>query len=291
MKKNIKWLIIFLLPTLALFVLVFVASLVRLVHTSFFDWTLGYDMEFSGFANYFQLFKTRDFLAAAKNTLIWVVLQSTVHVFIGLLVALILFKKQFYWKFIRTVYMFPNIICSAALGMLYLCILNPEFGGVNRLVRSLGFTDFAQNWFMDFRTAFLSVTMTWLPYAAVVTILILAEIAAIEESVIESAKIDGASDLKINLYIIIPMLRNVLATCVIMAATSMLQKMDVLYMTTQGGPGNHTLNMAYYIYRTALVDNNFGLANAAGTVMVLFGIVLVMILSRVFRIGTSNISG
>jgi raffinose/stachyose/melibiose transport system permease protein len=197
--------------------------------------------------------------------------------------------KEFYWKFARTVYMIPNIISGAAVGMLFLCILNPDFGAVNNIVRLLGNKDFSLNWFMDYSTSFFSVTMTWLPYAAVVSILVLAEIAAIPESLYESARIDGANEIQINMHIVIPMLRNIIGTCVILAATSMLQKLDIILMTTSGGPGNLTMNLPYYIYRTALIDNNFGYSNTIGVFLVVFGIVLVLFFQKLFKIGNSHV--
>lgn len=277
------------MPTVALFIIVYAVSLVILFGTSFTEWSAGRKPVFTGLANYIQLFTDdSDFRKSALNTGVWVVLQSTIHVATGTIFAIILSMKEFYWKFARTVYMFPNIISGAAVGMLFLCMLNPEFGAVNSIARLFGNADYAQNWFMDYATAFFSVTMTWLPYAAVVTILILAEIAAIPESLFESARIDGASNLKINLYIIIPMLRNIIGTCVILAGTSMLQKMDIILMTTGGGPGNETMNLPIYIYKTALMDNNFGYSNSVGVFLIGFGLIFVLLCRNLFRIGSSQ---
>lgn len=288
-RKNRGYITLFLLPTVALFIIVYAVSLVILFGTSFTEWSAGRSPVFTGLANYIKLFTDdADFRQSALNTGIWVVLQSTVHVVIGTLFAVILSMKEFYWKFARTVYMFPNIISGAAVGMLFLCMLNPEFGAVNSIVRLFGNADYSQNWFMDYATAFLSVTMTWLPYAAVVTILILAEIAAIPESLFESARIDGASNFKINLYIIIPMLRNIIGTCVILSGTSMLQKMDIILMTTGGGPGNATMNLPIYIYKTALMDNNFGYSNSVGVFLIGFGLIFVLLCRNLFRIGSSE---
>lgn len=277
------------MPTVALFIIVYAVSLVILFGTSFTEWSAGRKPVFTGLANYIQLFTDdSDFRKSALNTGVWVVLQSTIHVATGTIFAIILSMKEFYWKFARTVYMFPNIISGAAVGMLFLCMLNPEFGAVNSIARLFGNADYAQNWFMDYATAFFSVTMTLLPYAAVVTILILAEIAAIPESLFESARIDGASNLKINLYIIIPMLRNIIGTCVILAGTSMLQKMDIILMTTGGGPGNETMNLPIYIYKTALMDNNFGYSNSVGVFLIGFGLIFVLLCRNLFRIGSSQ---
>ncbi len=289
MVKKKGYIALFLTPTIILFLIVYAISIVILFGTSFTEWTTGTKPVFIGLSNYIKMFTDDlDFTQSLINTVIWIVLQSTVHVCIGVLFAIILNMKEFYWKFARTVFMVPNIISGAAVGMLFLCILNPEFGAVNSIMRLLGFKDFAQNWFMDYSTSFFSVTMTWLPYAAVVTLLVLAEIAAIPEGIFESARIDGASEFKINLYIVLPLLRNIIGTCVILSGTSMLQKLDIIMMTTGGGPGNQTMNLPMYIYKTALMDNNFGYSNTIGTFLVLFGIVLVVLYRKLFKIGSSE---
>ncbi|AEY65327.1 sugar ABC transporter permease [Clostridium sp. BNL1100] len=290
MTKNKGYIALFLIPTLILFLIVYAVSIVILFGTSFTEWSTGRNPIFIGLGNYIKMFTDdSDFRQSFINTIIWIVLQSTVHVCIGVVFAIILNMKEFYWKFARTVFMIPNIISGAAVGMLFLCILNPEFGAVNSIIRLLGLEDFSQNWFMDYKTSFFSVTMTWLPYAAIVTILVLAEIAAIPDGLFEAARIDGASEIKINLYVVLPLLRNIIGTCVILSGTSMLQKLDIIVMTTGGGPGNQTMNLPMYIYKTALMDNNFGYSNTIGTFLVAFGIVLVLIYRKIFKIGSSDV--
>lgn len=288
--KNKKWIVIFMLPTVFLFLLMYAYSMMILFGSSFTDWTLGFKTSFIGLNNYIDLLtNNEDFIRSTINTIIWIGLQSTIHITIGVVFALILARKEFYWKFARTVYMIPNIISSAALGMLYLCFLNPDFGALNSIVRLFGNKDFAQNWLMDSNTSFIAVTMMWLPYAAVVTIMVLAELAAIPESIFESAKVDGASEFKINLHITLPMLKNIIGTCAILAGTSMLQRLDMILMTTGGGPGNRTMNLPIFIYQNALKDNNFGLANAAGVFLIIIGIATVFVISKVARLGKSTI--
>lgn len=290
MKKNRLWIGIFLAPALILFLAVFGASLVILVSTSFTEWSIGKPMVFTGIDNYVKLITSdKAFRQAFVNTLIWILLQSTVHVAIGVLVALILSRKRFYWKFVRTVYMIPNIISSAALGMMFLILFNAQFGAVNKFIQALGFTDFSKNWFYESNSSFWTVTIIWLPYAATITILVLAEIAAIDTSLFEAARVDGANELQVNLYITLPMLRSIIGTSAILGGTSMLQKLDVLMMTTQGGPLNRTLNLPLYIYQTALTDNNFSLANTAGVYLILIGLVTVLVLNKAFRLGHSDL--
>ncbi len=289
MKNNKVGITLFLIPAVLLFLVVFGVSLVMLFGTSFTNWSIGSQISFVGLKNYIDLFQDKDFVRALGNTLIWIVLQSTVHVLIGVLVALILARQKFYWKFVRTVYMIPNIISSAALGMMFTILLNPQFGAVNKLIASLGFENFDQNWFVDKNTAFWSVTAIWLPYAATITILVLAEISAIDTSIYEAAQVDGATELQINFFITIPMLRNIIGTAAVLGATSMLQKLDVLMMTTRGGPLNYTLNLPLYIYNTALTNNDFARANTAGVYLILLGLITVLFLNKVFRMGKADV--
>lgn len=288
MKARKSILTLFVLPASILFLFIFGQSLVVLFGTSFTQWAIGTKPVFIGFGNYISLLGDADFKRAFLNTVIWILLQSTVHVLIGLLVALILARQKFYWKFIRTVYMLPNIVSAAAVGIMFTILLNPQFGIVNELIRHMGFTDFNQNWFMDKDTAFWAVTIIWLPYAATVTILTLAEINAIDPAIMEAAKVDGANEWQINTRVILPMLRNIIGTGVMLAATSMLQKIDTLMMTTQGGPLNYTLNMPLYIYQTALTNNDFGRANAAGVYLIILGFITVILINRIFRLGKSD---
>ncbi|MCK9190547.1 MAG: sugar ABC transporter permease [Sphaerochaetaceae bacterium] len=285
MKQNKTVQYLFLVPGLILFALIFGFSIILLVSTSLTDWTIGSDRVFVGLKNYINLMHETSFLSSLKNTIIWIVLQSTVHVAIGTSVALILMRKKFYWKFVRTVYMIPNIVSAAAVGMMFSIILNPEFGAVNNFLKIFLGHDFSQNWFMDKSTAFGSVTFTWLPYAATITILVLAEISAIDSSIYEAAKLDGVTGFQEVIYITLPLLKNIIGTCAILGGTSMLQKLDIIMMTTQGGPRDTTMNLPYYIYKTALTNNDFGMANASGVYLIILGSITVFAINKLFHIG------
>ncbi|BES63644.1 sugar ABC transporter permease [Gottschalkiaceae bacterium SANA] len=284
MRKKNKWISIFLLPGVSIFIFVFMLSILMLVGTSFANWTIGSKITFAGFSNYSTLF-TEDpaFIKSMMNTGIWIALQATIHIAIGVLLALLLAKQKWYTSFVRTAFFIPNIISSAALGMLFLSILNPQFGLVNNVMTKLLGEPFVQNWFMDPKTSFFSVTMTWLPYAGLVTILVMAEMASIPKEVYEAASIDGATSMQTDLFVVLPMMKNIIGTATILAATSMLQKLDIIMMTTGGGPGVRTMNMPMYLYRTALTDNNYGLANAQGVILIFLGLLTLITIRKIFK--------
>lgn len=283
---NIKkrWLVLFLLPATAVFILVYAIPVSMLTATSLTDWIVASTPHFNGIDNYIRLFHDPQFLSAIKNTLLWMLLQSTLHISIGVIAALILARKKFYWKFVRTVYMFPNIISSAAIGMLFVMLFNPSFGFVNQFLAAIGIEN-APNWFANSKTAFGAVTITWLPFAATVTILVMAEMTSIDGAILEAARVDGATEFQMDVYIVLPMMKNIIGTTAILGATSMLQKLDIILMTTNGGPGDLTLNMPLYVYKTAFTAKQFGLANASGVVMILMGLVAVGLINRIYGIG------
>lgn len=290
-KKKHFWITLFLLPTLLIFLLIYAIPLFTVIYTSFFKYRgFSGNMSFIGISNYINLFtKDSSFSKAMSNTIIWILLQAIIHVILGTLVALILSKKPFGWKFVRTAYMIPNIISASALGIIYLNVFNPKYGVVNSILRFLGSKSFAKNWFFDYDTAFLTVTLTWLPFAGLITILILAEIMSIPESIFEAAEIDGATNFQINIHIKLPLIRNIIGTSTIIAATSMLKEFELIFLTTKGGPGDLTLNLPLYLYKTALIENNFGYANAIGTILIFMGIITIVIINKLFKIGQSDV--
>ena len=289
MKKNSLWIFIFAAPTMLLYIMIFGAPLIMVFATSFCEYTGFIKPRFIGLENYLNLlFRDTNFRAAFVNTCVWILLQVFVHVSFGTIVALVLSRKPFGWKFVRTSFMMTNIIPTAAIGMMYIIMCNPEIGLINAIIHSVGFKDFNPNWFGDSAYAFYSATATWLLYAPFITIFIMSEIGTISPSVFESARVDGASNFKIDLYITLPMLKNIISTCVILAVSSMITEFDVIYMTTKGGPGTTTLNLPMYLYKTANLEMNYGMSNTIGVFQILFGITLVLLVGKIFSLGKSN---
>jgi raffinose/stachyose/melibiose transport system permease protein len=278
-----RWIVIFLVPGLLLFLLVYLVSIINVFGTSFTNWRIGGNISFAGLRNYQELIGSAVFLKALFNTIVWILLQSTIHVAIGIVFALLVARKRVYSKFCQTVFMLPNILSSAALGMLFYNIFNPTYGPVNKIIQFFGNKDFNINWYANAQSAFFAVTVAWLPFAAMIAILAAAELAAIPEDIFEAAIIDGASELQTIFRIKLPLLKNAIGTGTILAATSMLQKMDILIMTSNGGPGIQTMNLPLLIYNTAMQDTNFGLANACAVLLILMGLVSIGAINKIYR--------
>ena len=283
--KNKKiWIFLFTIPCMILFALVYAAPIITVFYTSLCDYTAFNSPAFQGIKNFITIFSDSDFICSIRNTLLWVVLQSTIHVGVGLAMALVLRRKPKGWKFARTAYMIPNIIPTAATGVMFTLLLNPMFGIVKPIMDFLGI-DYAMvpNLFGNSRYAFWTVTATWILYSGFNTIIFLAEMGAVSKDIYEAAAIDGATPWQADRYITLPLMRNVCGTCVTLASVAMVSQFDIIYMTTKGGPGTSTLNLPIYLYKAATLENNYGKANAVGVVQIIIGITLVILIKGLFR--------
>ena len=285
MRHKNWWIALFLAPTVFLFLLIYVLPLGAVFVTSLFDYRLTTaHAAFVGLDNYRSLLHTPSFRQALWNTLLWVLLQSTVHVGLGVLLAVILFRRPKGWRFLRTAYMVPSIISNAALGLIFLHLFNPKFGLVNGILNKLGLGALARNWLVDSDTAFPAVTLIWIFFAGYTTTLVLAEAESIDPSILEAAKLDGASDRQVDWFVLLPLLRRTIGVSMILSAAYMLQMFDILYLTTNGGPGRETTNLALLLYGIYQSENNYGYANTVGVCIVLLGLVFMTVIARALRI-------
>lgn len=285
LKSTKFWIVIFLLPTIILFLGFYAYSIITVISTGFIKWQLGEPMKFIGVNNFVRMFNDSSFQISLKNTLIWLVLHWGVLVGVSLLVALATIKQSRFSRITRIIYLIPKMMPISVIAFLYYFMLNPSIGLVNDFIRKVGFNNFNINWFIDSRTAFGAVTVTTIFYGGIFMLLISSEIAAIPLEVFEAAKVDGASEYQINIKIVLPLIKNIIGTCLILATVDCLKTFEVIYLTTSGGPGDLTMNLPVLIFRTAMTNSNYGYANAIGTITILIGSLSMLFITKVFRIG------
>ena len=287
-RRHFPAIYLFLLPTLILFALFYVIPIITVFFTSFTKWN-GFNAPQFSFDtivyNYKKLFSMSSFGKSLQNLGLWSLIAATLHVGIGALVAFILYQKPKGWKFVRGVYMIPNVISAAAWAMIYKFIFNNDFGLLNNAIRLMN-PSFNVNWFYQSPAAFWAVTFTWLFYAVIVCMVVLADLMAIPKELHEAAEIDGASSVQRTFLIALPLCRNSRGTSVIISVTSRIAMYEAIALTTRGGPGNDTANLALILVK-AINDYNYGLANATAMLMFTFGIVVMLVINRVFRMNES----
>lgn len=264
--------------------------------TSFCSWNyenftapefLGWEHVFD---NYIKLFLyDANFKMALINSLKWVSLMLLVQVPFTILVALTLSKKMRGWKFARNMFLIPNIISTAAIGLIFLNLYSPARGIVTELC-NLIWPGSDVSVLSNAKYAFWGITFTFILFGGSNCLLLLTQIFSIDPAIYESARIEGASDSQIDLYITLPLLRPMIGTISVMAANYGLLLYNEIALITSGGPDNTTYSLSYYIYKTSLGSTklNFARGNTAGVIQFILGIVIVCLINRAFRSDTSD---
>jgi raffinose/stachyose/melibiose transport system permease protein len=198
-------------------------------------------------------------------------------------VAIILSRRIRGWRVLRTIYFLPNIVSGAALALVYVTFYNPRYGLLNQALGAIGL-DSTRDWLYDVDTALPAIAATWVFTAGLVIVVVMAEIAAIPAEVHDAARIDGASRWQATRHITLPLLRNAIGVCVILVLLFTLAYFDGVYIMTGGGPANHTLTLSLYAFQE-YSNSNWGYANAVGVLLIAFGLLVIVAVRALFRIG------
>lgn len=286
--KRKGFILAFLAPTLIAFALFYLYPIVTVFVTSFckWDYTNITSPEFFGFAdmwnNYKYIFELYPyFWEALKNSSIWALLGVFVQIPIATMIAIALSRKVKGVKFVRNVYIIPNMISTAAMGMIFLQLYSPLYGVVNPVIR-LFKPDFTENILLLKGPAFIAMTCAYIFFTGTTTLMILGNIMAIPEDVREAAMLDGASGLRQDLYITVPMIKDTLRTVSILAATAGFLLYNEVYFLTKGAAG--TYSISYVIRELAITSTRtqFGRANAVAVIQILAGMLIIVFVNLLY---------
>ncbi|MCG8570414.1 MAG: sugar ABC transporter permease [Spirochaetes bacterium] len=282
-KTNKNWpgIILFLIPICLLYFTFFIYPICFVGYVSFMEWNGIKDMVFIGIDNYINLFTDENFLIGIRNNFIWALSQGFIQVGLALLIALILARKPRAWKFLRTTYFLPNVISQIAIAMMWMAIFNPEYGILNYFLNSLGLENWTHNWLGEIETALFSIIFHQVIYIGYFMIIILASAMSIPETLYEAAEIDGANTLQQEIHITLPLIRPMIITATTLAMAYGLRHFEATFLMTEGGPANSTNVMGIHLYQKwkAL---EFGQANATGTILIVLGALVIVLIQRIF---------
>jgi glucose/mannose transport system permease protein len=223
--------------------------------------------DFVGFSNYTDLFDNDRFHVALKNMAIFGVLFIGGSMVLGLLLAILLDQKIRAEGVLRTVYLYPMALSFIVTGTAWKWILNPGLG-IERVVQGLGFPDFTFDWLINPDRAIYTIVIAgvW-QSAGFVMALFLAGLRGIDDSILKAAQIDGASLPRIYWRIIIPSLRPVFFSTLMVLSHLAIKSFDLVMALTAGGPGFATDLPATFMYTMAFSRGQIGLGAASATIM------------------------
>ncbi|MDD3206506.1 MAG: sugar ABC transporter permease [Lachnospiraceae bacterium] len=287
-----RYIAVFVLPALLLFLVFGIAPLITTGVYSLFDYDGIGKMDFLGLNNYIKLFtEDRYFPRALKNSFVLAGASIFIQLPISLVLALILAKGVKGEKAFRTIYFIPVVISSMVIGQLWMKIFHSEYGLLNIFIRFLGMKDFEYSWLSNPSTAFIStvVPSIW-QYIGYHMLIFYAGIKSISTDYYEAARIDGATNWQTAIKITIPLLAPVLKTCMVFALTGSLRAFDLIYVMTNGGPNHASDVPGTLMYNNLFRKGLYGYGSAQAFFIVLECIILSFIISRIFKKAEDNAS-
>jgi len=240
------------------------------------DYRIGQAVKFIGIGNYSALIQDEQFWNGIKLTFILYITALILQLILGVGLGMLLHRVQLMRGLVRTVMVSPFMLPPVVIGMMSIVILDPGMGVANYLLKAanlptslfLASTDYV------IYTIVLIDTWQWTPFVALI---VLGGLQSLPTKIYEAAAIDGATGWREFFYITLPLLGPTILTAAVLRSVDLLRFFDVIYITTQGGPGYASSTLNIYAYRKAFEFTDIGYAAALMITLstIVFGVVLV----------------
>ena len=264
------------IPMVLTALFVFVGGTCWTILYSFTNSKLLPRLQFVGIDQYKRLWSTSKWLVAIENLLFYGLCALAFSLLIGFLLAALLDRKIRFESAFRTIFLYPFALSFVVTGLVWQWLLNPDFG-VQKVVRELGWTSFNFDplYNPDIVIYGILIAALW-QQTGLVMCLMLAGLRGVDEEIWRAARIDGIPIWKTYVFIIIPMLRPVFITALVIIASGIVRVYDLVVAQTSGGPGIASEVPAKFVYDTMFLGQNLGQGFAASTMMLLTVMIVVV---------------
>jgi len=257
------------IPMILTVLVIFVGGTAWTILYSFTSSKLLPRLSFVGLDQYERLWDAPRWVIAVNNLAIYGVLSLIFSMVIGFLLAALMDQKIRFEDTFRTIFLYPFALSFIVTGLVWQWILNPDFG-VQGMVRSLGWESFAFDPLYNPDIVIYGILIAGLwQGTGLVMCLMLAGLRGIDEDIWKAARVDGIPMWKTYLFIVIPMMRPVFITTLVIVASGIVRIYDLVVAQTSGGPGIASEVPAKYVYDYMFLGQNLGQGFAASTTMLI----------------------
>ena len=232
--------------------------------------------EFWGIEQHFRLWSNPRWFNAVENLLMFTVLFVAICLLIGITLSILLDQKIRAEGFLRTVYLYPMALSFIVTGTAWKWMLNPSMG-IEKLFTDWGFTEFTFDWLVnrDMSIYTIVIAAVW-QSSGFIMALFLAGLRSVDDEIVKAAKIDGASLYSIYITIILPMMRPVFMSSIVILLHISIKSYDLVIALTAGGPGISSDMPAVFMTQMAFHRSEIGLASASAVMMFLTVLAIVV---------------
>lgn len=235
------------------------------------DFNLYSKPELVGFSNYIDLIEDGDFLISVKNTLFYTVFTLFPQLALGLLAAVLLYRRSKLLPVFRTAFYLPNVMSMVCISMVWLWIYDPTFGVLNMILKAFGLS--TRQWLQDPNMAmFCIILMSIWKSCGYSMVIFLSGLTSIPDSLYEAASLDGANPFRKFLHITWPMLRPTTFFLLVTGIVNSFSVFEQVNIMTGGGPLKMTTTIVHQIYRRGFLEFKMGYASAMSVVLLAFSI-------------------
>lgn len=248
-------------------------------------WTVAYSFTGSkllprwrwvGLDQYDRLWETDRWIISIGNLAIYGSLMMILSLALGFLLAALLDQKIRGENVFRTIFLYPYALSFVVTGLTWQWLLNPDFG-IQKMVRDWGWTSFEFAPLASTDWAIYGVLLAGLwQGTGLVMVIMLAGVRGIDEEIWKAARVDGIPTWKTYIFIVIPMMRPIFVTAVVLVATGIIKVFDLIVAQTDGGPGLSTEVPAKYVYDMMFSSQNLGQGFAASTTMLVVVLIIII---------------
>jgi glucose/mannose transport system permease protein len=270
------WSKIALTPMILTAVVVFLGGTIWTIVYSFTNSGLLPRLNWVGLDQYERLWSTAKWIVSIKNLALYGIFSLTFTLVIGFVLAALLDRKIRFEDTFRTIFLYPFALSFIVTGLVWQWILNPDFG-IQGIVRGWGWENFTFNPLNDPEIVMFGLLIAGLwQGTGLIMCIMLAGLRGIDEDIWKAARVDGIGVVKTYVQIIIPMMRPVFVTAVVLITSGIIKLYDLVVAQTAGGPGIASEVPAKYVMTTMFGGQNLGQGFAASTMMLL-SVVIILI--------------
>ena len=267
---------VYILPAVVVMLAGLAYPIADAVRLSFYDWPLGTDWSSArwvGLEAYAAMLRAPQVWTSMAVTFGFVAIAVAAEMVLGVALALFLERPVRGMRFFRTIFVLPMMIAPICVGLIWRYLFDANFGPVNHWLGAVGVAPHA--WLAEPTLAFLAIIVTdiwqWTPF---VLIMVLAALQGMDPSVIEAARIDGATGWQQILRIKLPIIKPILVVTLLMRMVDGFRGLEVVYVMTFGGPGQSTELFSLHIYKAAFISQQLGYSAALSLLLLVIVTVL-----------------
>jgi len=274
------------IPVMVILVVLSIYPFAYSLRLSFFRWDLARTPTigpFVGLSNYVRMIQSEHFQNSLGITAIFVLSTVSLELLLGLFIAMHLYKDGKLHRVVKKMLILPFVISPALIGFSWRFFLNPDFGIIDHLIKSILPIDKKLIFFGDPTWALPTLIFVdvwqWTP---LVVLIFSAGLASLPRELYDAAQIDGAGRFKLFRFLTMPLLVPTVLVALIIKTLHSVKELDKVLLLTRGGPGRATEVISYHLYKVGFMFFRMGDAAAISYLLVMIMIILVTLYIKMF---------